>query len=65
MAIDAKIASAVMLKAKNLGAYIIQGPTSDNQPVFTWESSPLRHHVLHVSQPGVFNFSWETVSIIF
>ena len=55
-AIDTKIAS--WSNRYNLKSYIINGPTSDQQPIFTWGSAVCPN--LPPDSPPTFNFPWVT-----
>ena len=54
-AYDGKIASAALLR-HGLGATAIAGPTSTDQPVFTWAAYP---DVPHYGHPPRFDFDWQ------
>lgn len=54
---DTKVTSWSMFM--NMQASIVNGPTAQGQPVFTWSTSGLTDS--HVGQPDAFNFSFELV----
>eukprot|EP01116_Phalansterium_solitarium_P020882 TRINITY_DN6321_c0_g1_i1.p1 TRINITY_DN6321_c0_g1~~TRINITY_DN6321_c0_g1_i1.p1 ORF type:complete len:550 (+),score=222.39 TRINITY_DN6321_c0_g1_i1:99-1748(+) len=57
-AIDAKITSSKLIK--NFQAVAISGPTYNEQPYFRWTDE--WSNVVHVGQPELFNFDWQTFS---
>jgi len=56
-AIDCKMVSLVDLREGECLTSAISGPTSDQQPVFAWSTSPYAN-TTHQGQPDVFNFPW-------
>ena len=56
-AYDCKIASHELLSAE-LSTTAIAGPSSDDQPVFSWDAFPMDQYP-HYGHPPRFNFAWE------
>ncbi|KNC83869.1 hypothetical protein SARC_03894 [Sphaeroforma arctica JP610] len=52
-AIDAKVTNIAM--GRDLKFWTVNGPTSDQQPVFTWNAY---ENITHMGQPDVFDFDW-------
>lgn len=57
-AYDAKASSVNQAKGKNKIINIIQGPTYDSQPVFTWKDSPKCSTDPHFGLPESYKFDW-------
>jgi hypothetical protein len=54
-ALDAKVSSSQLMMHKNGAIWAENGPTHDQQPVFTWANFPT---VIHYGQPEAFNFTF-------
>ncbi|KNC83961.1 hypothetical protein SARC_03825 [Sphaeroforma arctica JP610] len=52
-AIDAKVTNIAM--GRDMKFWAVNGPTSDQQPVFTWKAY---ENITHMGQPDVFDFDW-------
>ena len=59
---DTKIATWSGMRGTNMTAYIVSGPTRDQQPVFDW-SAPVCQTVWAATEglSKVFNFDWQVV----
>eukprot|EP00123_Amoebidium_parasiticum_P006589 comp17506_c0_seq1/m.17027 comp17506_c0_seq1/g.17027 ORF comp17506_c0_seq1/g.17027 comp17506_c0_seq1/m.17027 type:complete len:566 (-) comp17506_c0_seq1:322-2019(-) len=56
-AIDSKVTSRTMVP--HLSCNAVCGPTTQNQPPFSWETAPpASDYLLHLGHPTVFNFSY-------
>lgn len=56
---DGKLTSYRLFRV-NMTAQIIAGPTYDQQPPFTWSTSPFKD-LSHLGHPDTYNFPWQTI----
>ena len=62
-AYDAKIASSALLRDR-LGVAAVAGPTTDEQPVFSWTGEWAAQTAYpHYGHPASFNFSWREMRV--